>query len=168
MLGHDWRLIRNRDAYALGLGVLLTMFTYSGSDYTPPALAPCSNAGWQNEASFFIALCLGVALVEGVNWVGGLITRDMARSANFEVPRSESEISGSDLLIPAGWTGLTLGLVLLIMPYIMFDPNQCEPLRFGRLSVRYVVGALAVAYGLLLMGQVFQSINSKGFSPKPK
>src|ERR1700686_5192929 len=102
MLGHDWRWIRNRDGYALGFGILLTIFTFFGYDYLPRALAPCPNPAWQDVASFFIALSLGVALVEGLNFLGWLVTRDSARLAKFEVSRSGSESSRCDLLIPRG------------------------------------------------------------------
>lgn len=168
MLGHDWRRIRNRDGYALGLGVLLTTYTFFGYDYLPWALAPCPNPAWQDVASFFIVLSLGVALVEGLNWVGWLITRDSSRPANFEVPRSESEPSRRDLLIPRGWTGLALGLILLIIPYVLHDPGQCAPVRLGRISFPYFVGAFMLAYGLLLVGRLFQEIHSKVSPQKPQ
>jgi hypothetical protein len=168
MLGHDLRRIRNRDAYALGWGVLLTTFTFYGSDYLPPALAPCPNPSWQDVASFCIAISFGVALVEGLNWVGGFFTRDSARLADIDVERSKSKSVRGDLLIPGGWIGLVLGLVLLITPYVMHDPSQCEPLRLGRISIRYVLDVLMLGYGLLLVGKLFQEINSKISPQKPE
>ena len=161
MFGDAWRRIRRRDFYALGLGVLFTTFTFFGYDYLPPALAPCPSPAWQNAVSFFMTLCLGVALVEGLNWVGWLITRNLARPAGFEFSKSEPDPSRRDLFIPGGWTGLALGVVLLITPYALHDPSQCEPLRFGTISFRFVLGALMIAYGLLLVGQLFREINSK-------
>lgn len=152
----------------MGLGILLTIFTFFGYDYVPRALAPCPNPAWQDIASFFIVLSLGVALVEGLNLVGWLVTHDSARLANFEVPRSKSEPSNGDLLIPRGWTGLVLGLVLLITPYVLHAPSQCEPLESGRISFRFFLGTLMLAYGLLLVGQLFQEISAKASLQKPQ
>jgi hypothetical protein len=161
MLGDNWRRIRNWYFCALDLGVLFTTFTFFGYDYLPRALAPCPNATWQNVVAFFMTLCFGVAVVEGLNWVGLLIARKLARPADFELPKSEPEPSRYDLLIPGGWTGLALSVVLLTTPYVMHDPSQCEPFRLGAISFRFVLGALMIAYGLLLVGQLFREINSK-------
>jgi hypothetical protein len=161
MLGNDWRRIRYRDFYALGLAFLFTVFTFFGYDYLPRALAPCPNAAWQDVIAFFVALCFGVAVIEGLNWAALLTACKLARQSNCEVSKSKSEPSHRDLLIPGGWTGLALGVVLLITPYVLHDASQCEPLRLGAISFRFVLGALMIAYGLLLVGQLFREINSR-------
>jgi hypothetical protein len=152
------RRIRDRDFYGLGFGVLLTLFTYGPSDYLPPGLQPCPNSAWQDIVSFFIALSCGVALIEGLNW---LLTRKITRPAYLKATQTELEPFPNDLLIPRGWTGLTLGLVLLIVPYVMHSPEQCKLWQLGRISSRYVAGTLFLAYGLVLVGQVVLDINAK-------
>ena len=161
MLSDDWQRIRSRDFYALGLGVLFTIFTFFGYDYMPRALAPCPNGAWQDVVAFFVILCFGVAAVEGLNWIALLTVRKLARPVDYEFPKTKSELSHRDLLIPGGWTGLALGVVLLITPYAMHDASQCKPLPLGAISFRFVLGALMIAYGLLLVGQLFRDTNSK-------
>jgi hypothetical protein len=150
MFRPEWRRIRGRDTYALGFGVLLTLYMFGPSDYLPPALAPCPNSAWQDDVSFFVVLSCGVALVEVLNW---LFARNPA---------------GDDLLMPRGWTGVTLGLLLLVAPYVIHNPDRCELWHLGKISLGFVLSTVALAYGLVLVGQVIQDINTKVSRQKPR
>jgi hypothetical protein len=147
-------------------GVLLISFIVSGNEGTPPGLAPCPtidlhNIDWHFVASFFVVMFLAIALVESLNWVGWLITRDQAQAAEPERP-------GGDLLIPSGWAGPGLAFGLLVVSYVMRRPNLCEPFRLATMSVRDFVGILALAYGLLILTQAYHGLNLKGSHPKPE
>jgi len=139
------------------------MFTFLGDGYLPPRLAPCPGTSWQDVASFFIVISIGMTFIEGLNWAAWWITCDLRERSNSE---GDTETLRGDLVIPGGWIGLAFGLILLIVPYVLHDPSQCEQFYSGKVSVRYFVGALMLSYGALLVGQLFRDVNSRVSSQK--
>jgi hypothetical protein len=166
MSKYEWRRVRSRDSYAMILGIGLITLAVIGAPDTPPLFAPCPNADWRTVTSFFVVLALAFGFVEGLNWVGWLITQNLARPASFEVPRSESERHFGDLLIPRGWTGLGLGIGLLVVAYAMHGPSPCQTFHFANVSFRDVAGALTLAYGLLVISQTGRNIDWKPSPPR--
>jgi hypothetical protein len=141
-------------------GGFLITFIVLGNDVTPPRLAPCPSLDWQDVTSFLVALSFAIAFVESLNWVGWLITRDQALTADSERP-------GGNLLIPSGWAGPGLAVGLIAVAYVLRRSNLCEPLHFATISLRDFVGTLSLAYGLLILTQAYHGLNLKGSPPKP-
>jgi hypothetical protein len=168
MRGINWRRLRRRDFYAAGLIVLISQFTFFGDMYVPQHFAPCPNPDWRDVASFFATLSLIAVFLEGLNGATYLLARELRRHASFEASRSATDLCDQDLLIPSGWTGLLLGLVFLIAPFLMNNSFQCDPLRTVGLSWRYFETPLMLAYGALLLGQIINNANSKISLPYPQ
>jgi len=94
-----------------------------------------------------------MAFVEGLNWVGWRVKRNLALRSNSVVSRPELDpLDGIDLFFPDGWSGLVLGVGLLFVAYRLHGPSPCVSATYSTPG-RYVGGALILAYGLLLLVQ---------------
>jgi hypothetical protein len=142
--------------------VLMTFIVYGHpNEGVPPGLAPCPDLDWRFVLSSLVVLSLAVAIVETLNWVGWLITRDRALPI-------ELEQLGGGLFIPSGWVGPALALGLLVVAYGLRRPNLCEPLDFTAMTLRDFVSTLTLAYGLLIICEAIFGVNRKGSQQKPE
>jgi len=97
---------------------------------------------------------LAMAFVEGLNWFGWLVKRNLALRSNSVVSRPELDpLDGIDLFFPDAWSGLVLGVGLLFVAYRLHAPSPCASATYSSTPGRYVGGALILAYGLLLLVQ---------------
>jgi hypothetical protein len=150
MLGYDWPRVLFRDGMVLVFVALLTLSTVGGFDSDLPR-PPCSYAGWREILPFFLVLSAAVALVEGLNWVTWLISRNLPmRGDSIRLQTQLDPTSGFDLLVPAGWIGVVMSFGLLFLTYRLHAPNPCRPPDFGNPEV-YLAGAFTLGYGLLIL-----------------
>jgi hypothetical protein len=172
MRNYGWPAIFARDGTVL---LFAAAFTFLATDNTRdsgfyvPLQPPCSNAGWHEVLSFFLVLSLSIALLEGLNWVGWLVKRNRVLRSDPIVSQTEIDpIYGIDMLLPRGWIGLALGLGLLLTAYGLHGPSPCVPAAYSTTPGRYIAGALALAYGLLLLTQTCFDLAWKFTSARSK
>jgi hypothetical protein len=157
MRNYGWPAIFVRDGAVLLLTGVLTFVAVDNTDFVGRYNQPpthCSNASWQEILSFFLVLSLSIAFVEGLNWVGWLVKRNLVlRSDSVDSQTEIDPIYGIDMLLPKGWIGLSLCLGLLFTAYGLHGPSPCVPAAYNTTPGHYFAGALALAYGLLLLCQ---------------
>ncbi len=157
MRNYSWSGVFIRDGAVLILTSVLTFVAVDNSDfygrYSQPPTS-CSNASRQEILSFFLVLSLAIALVEGLNWVGWFVKRNLALRSNSGVSQPVLDpLYGVDMLLPKGWMGLVSGVALLLAAYGLHGPSPCVPAAYGTIPGRYFAGALTLAYGLLVLTQ---------------
>jgi hypothetical protein len=169
---YGWPVVFVRDGSVLLLTGVLTILAVDNTDFygrynQPPT--SCSNASWQEILPFFLVLSLAIAFVEGLNWVGWLVKRNLAMRSNSSVSQPQLDpFYGVDLLLPKGWMGLALGLALLLAVYRFHGPSLCVPAAYSTTPGRYFAGALTLAYGLLLLTQYCFDLRWKFIAARSK
>ena len=158
MQNYGWPAVFVRDGAVLTVAGAFTFLATDNtrqSEFYIPLQPPCSNAGWKEILSFFLVLSLSIAFVEGVNWLGWRIKMNRAFRSESDVSWTEiNSLSAIDMLLPNGWIGLALGIALLLTVYVLHGPSPCVSAALSTTPGRYLVGALSLAYGLLLLTQV--------------
>jgi hypothetical protein len=158
MQNYGWPAVVVRDGAVLAFAGAFTFLATDNtrqSEFYIPLQPPCSNAGLKEILSFFLVLSLSIAFIEGLNWLGWRLKRIRLLRSDFVVSRTEiTPLSCIDMLLPNGWIGLSLGIGSLFTAYVLHGPSPCVSVAYSTTPGRYVVGALALAYGLLLLTHI--------------
>jgi hypothetical protein len=172
MRKYGWPVVFVRDGAVLLLTGVLTIVAVDNTDFygrydQPPT--SCSNASWQEILSFFLVLSLAVAFVEGLNWVGWRIKRNLVLRSDSGDPQTKRDaLNGIDMFLPNGWIGLAWSLALLLTAYGLHGPSLCVPAAYRITPGRYIAGTLTLAYGLLVLTQSCFDFAWKFVASQPK
>ena len=137
---YSWLRILVPDGIVTFFAGLFTLVETDVPESAVPLPPPCGHTDWQQILSFLVALLAAITVIEALNWSAWHINRKIRRKVDGEMSVRV------DLLIPGGWFGLALGLCLLLA--FGYGLGPCKPVN---LDGRYIEGALALGYGLLVV-----------------